>query len=49
LRTIDLANEYIEGLEKQGYKKINYFVEENVKRLVLENPIGLNSKRPSRS
>lgn len=49
LRTIDLANEYIEGLEKQGYKNLNYFVEENVKRLVLENPIDLNSKRPNRS
>ena len=48
LRTIDLANEYIEVLEKQGYKNLNYFVEENVKRLVLENPIDMNSERPNR-
>ena len=36
LTTIELANEYIEGLEKQGYKCLNHFVEENNKKLVMK-------------
>ena len=51
LRTIELANEYIEGLEKQGYKYLNYFVEQNTNKLVLKikNPISVDSERPSKN